>query len=111
MKKKVQTTINKGQLNVSTPEMKAASHTPEANAKRTQTMRENKLIQAELYSHLKEALLDGTNTPYYAKFIDKYLKEAYANPNGPCGKIVACSIFSEDRSEERRVGKECRSRW
>ena len=29
-----------------------------------------------------------------------------------CKKILHCNCyFSKDRSEERRVGKECRSRW
>ena len=27
------------------------------------------------------------------------------------GKVIATAGLIEDRSEERRVGKECRSRW
>ena len=112
MKKKIQRIPNKGQQNINSPAMKAASHTPEACAKRSQTAKENRLIQAELYSHLKDALLDGTGTPYYAKFIDKYLKEAYADPSGICGKVVASSIFSEnmlsklDEESEKNMAKE-----
>ena len=112
MKKKIQRIPNKGQQNINSPAMKAASHTPEACAKRSQTAKENRLIQAELYSHLKDALLDGTGAPYYAKFIDKYLKEAYADPSGICGKVVASSIFSEnmlsklDEESEKNMAKE-----
>ena len=27
------------------------------------------------------------------------------------GRLAECGIVKEERSEERRVGKECRSRW
>ena len=37
----------------------------------------------------------------------RYDKFAYENDK----KIWGLDNFSEDRSEERRVGKECRSRW
>ena len=30
---------------------------------------------------------------------------------GPAGLSFACSLIDLNRSEERRVGKECRSRW
>ena len=49
----------------------------------------------------------------------KFLTEANGCINGCCSGVTICSEtefnpdpgFHDDRSEERRVGKECRSRW
>ena len=34
----------------------------------------------------------------------------FVGPSG-CGKSTTLHMITDDRSEERRVGKECRSRW
>ena len=53
--------------------------------------------------------------------IKEYLKNVYFITGTPCGGKTTVSralaekygfeLFDVDRSEERRVGKECRSRW
>src|SRR5574344_1042940 len=86
---------NVGHANVTDPKIKAKSHSAEANKKRNITRQQNKLIQGELYDYLKNSLIEG-EAPYYAKFIDKYLKTALANPNGMCGKTLASAIFTDE---------------
>src|SRR5690554_7020732 len=51
---------------------------------------------------------DVATTPYWQAVIEAY--EA-ANPNVNVELIDVPSAEYQDRSEERRVGKECRSRW
>src|SRR3989441_12463827 len=42
--------------------------------------------------------------------LGKGLNVLFAGPSGT-GKTMAAEIVAGERSEERRVGKECRSRW
>ena len=39
------------------------------------------------------------------------LEEAFASVNSARNFLYACYSFMPERSEERRVGKECRSGW
>ena len=49
-----------------------------------------------------------------ANYLFAYLSQAYLNKKIPLGEYAALGHYFfhlDDRSEERRVGKECRSRW
>src|SRR3712207_1720156 len=58
----------------------------------------------------------ATITPDEARVEEFKLKDMWKSPNGTIRNILGGVIFREpiickNRSEERRVGKECRSRW
>ena len=42
---------------------------------------------------------------------DQNLSLNPAKISGVCGRLMCCLKYAHERSEERRVGKECRSRW
>ena len=66
-----------------------------------------KLPKAELHLHLEGMLTPERVTALAQKYsvaLERREVEARYNPRG-------FSQFLELRSEERRVGKECRSRW
>src|ERR1043166_4161434 len=81
-----------------------------------QALEEAKASQARWLSGQPKGLLDGV--PVSIK--DLILTRAWptlrgsktVNPKGPWNEDApATARFREHRSEERRVGKECRSRW
>ena len=45
------------------------------------------------------------------KALNNYLAAIELNPDSPAHRAYQSEIEIDDRSEERRVGKECRSRW
>ena len=62
----------------------------------------------EKYAHingLKDVIVSGTGN------LDTRDKRLYVDLNIKGTMILPCALTLEDRSEERRVGKECRSRW
>src|SRR5260370_1923915 len=52
---------------------------------------------------------EGAATPYLARALDDHKRVAVVF--GTRGSSGANEAGAEQRSEERRVGKECRSRW
>ena len=54
------------------------------------------------------AIVDGENTKFGTPVVEGAKVDATVVKNGKGKKI---RIFKYTRSEERRVGKECRSRW
>src|SRR5260370_2921695 len=61
-----------------------------------------------------DAAASGGPPVTYDAFVDDYLSEAHRNhPSTGCpvGALAGDVARSDKRSEERRVGKECRSRW
>jgi hypothetical protein len=75
----------------------ARAHTPEAIQKRVQHASENRLIKAEIYDNLRNALLqkDGEKV-FYAEYIEKFLADAKKDPSGRCGQVLASAIFSPE---------------
>src|SRR2546422_11443040 len=63
----------------------------------------NKTLAAQLYSEFREFFPENA-VEYFVSYYDYYQPEAYV----PARDLY---IEKDSRSEERRVGKECRSRW
>ncbi len=55
--------------------------------------------------------LDITGLPYVVNAEVPLSEEAYLHRSGRTGRMGNEGIVITLRSEERRVGKECRSRW
>ena len=68
-------------------------------------MKENKIYNTALYCRL--SLDDGNVGDSGSIQTQKIILEEYAKSHG----FKIYEIYVDDRSEERRVGKECRSRW
>lgn len=80
------------------------SHEGTASAKRATTnkiqnqVKYNKQIAPDLQDYIRQALTapDGKGHTYYEQFIDVFLKDAKADPNGRCGQLLASSMFSAE---------------
>src|SRR5687767_15831708 len=74
----------------------------EATQRPTLVLAHNKTLAAQLYREFKGFFPENA-VEYFVSYYDYYQPEAY---------IASTDTYIEkDRSEERRVGKECRSRW
>src|SRR5687767_4525574 len=68
----------------------------------TLVLAHNKTLAAQLYHEFRGFFPDNA-VEYFVSYYDYYQPEAY---------IASTDTYIEkERSEERRVGKECRSRW
>src|SRR5256885_3726795 len=79
---------------------------------------ENTQLSQDIYARLKAAGLVYQKAvqqfydPVKGMFLaDRYIKGECPNCHSPDQYGDACEVCSTVRSEERRVGKECRSRW
>src|SRR3989441_12651136 len=67
----------------------------------TLVLAHNKTLAAQLY-HEFRGFFPENAVEYFVSYYDYYQPEAY---------VPSADLYIEKRSEERRVGKECRSRW
>ena len=76
----------------------ALSHTPEAEERRAETKSVNALLTGEVYSSLREILLDKekNDSPYYQRFLKKFAKEGLRKPNSPAGMFLAAKILPDE---------------
>src|ERR1041384_2131139 len=72
----------------------------------TLVLAHNKTLAAQLYGEFKE-FFPHNSVEYFVSYYDYYQPEAYV----PSSDTYIEKDSSVNRSEERRVGKECRSRW
>lgn len=80
------------------------SHEGTASAKRATTnkiqnqVKYNKQIAPDLQDYIRQALTapDGKGKVFYEQFIDTFLKDAKADPQGRCGQLLASSMFSSE---------------
>ena len=75
------------------------NHTPEANKKRRQTLKGNKLVTGVVYDQLRTSLLEPVKNgqkPFYQDFVESLVKEARKNPNSPVGQMLMREILGEN---------------
>jgi hypothetical protein len=58
----------------------------------------DKQIAPDLQDYIRQALTapDGKGHIFYEQFIDTFLADAKADPNGKCGQLLASSMFSSE---------------
>src|SRR3712207_9189068 len=68
-------------------------------------------VSPELVHHVLQDVLEYTRA--YRDGVDDLAERVMhaAAGNGHAAGVTAAPLFEDNRSEERRVGKECRSRW
>jgi hypothetical protein len=64
--------------------------------KQKETCAVNKAIKNEVYTELKQQLLNGKAKPFYTEFISNYLAAAKKDPNSKAGQTVADTIFKQE---------------
>src|SRR3989338_6524145 len=65
----------------------------------------------EMYLHKKNLITEGFNVNHRFFSSMKRAEEKFSFNFPEKSKILEHLVMIEERSEERRVGKECRSRW
>ena len=86
------TTFTKGNV-------KTNNNSPEARAKRNETLHINKLIKGEIFDEIRKAFLDPvgkSKTPFYQDFIREFVQLGIKDPNSPAGRLIAEQIFRDD---------------
>ena len=86
------TTFTKGVVNTK-------NNTPEARAKRNETLHINKLIKGEIFDEIRKAFLNPVGkgkTPFYQDFIKEFVQLGIKDPNSPAGRLIAEQIFRDD---------------
>src|ERR1041384_7113150 len=85
---------------------------PRLEASRTQSIRLKCLVESSAYltPWVFSATLTPSNWPYTYQDFPGAVKMKTANETDG-RRLDLGVVFVESRSEERRVGKECRSRW
>ena len=86
------TTFTKGNV-------KTNNNSPEARAKRNETLHVNKLIKGEIFDEIRKAFLNPvgkSKMPFYQDFIKEYVQLGIKDPNSPAGRLIAEQIFRDD---------------
>ena len=79
--------------------VKTNNNSPEARAKRNETLHINKLIKGEIFDEIRKAFLDPvgkSKTPFYQDFIREFVQLGIKDPNSPAGRLIAEQIFRDD---------------
>lgn len=73
--------------------------TPEAKAKRRETLNVKKLVTGAVYDQIRTSLLEPVKNghkPFYQEFVEELVREAKKNPNSPVGQMLMKQILGEN---------------
>ena len=76
-----------------------------------QTQKDDIIVQEQKLSLLSELQKDARDPYHLMELFNLSLKEIVSNVDETVGALFLVNRNRRQRSEERRVGKECRSRW